>query len=71
MIVPFARQWMIDISARQWSVGGEEADDLHQHRIQFLAVPPGFFAPVVTLKAVGVFNFPLSDFAAVYSACRP
>jgi hypothetical protein len=46
---------VIEIPERQWRIGGEQVNDLHQQVVQFLAVPPGFFSPVVTLKARGVF----------------
>jgi hypothetical protein len=71
VIVPFAGQWVIEVSSRQRRVGGEQVDHLHQQGVQLLAVPAGFFSPVVTLKAGGVFNFPHSGFAAVCPACRP
>ncbi len=71
VIVPFARQWVIEIPARQRRIGGEQVDDLHHQGVQLLTVLIGFFSLVVTLKAGGVFNLPHSDFAAVCPACRP
>ncbi len=48
----------VALVARQQCVGGEQVDNqvdnLHQQGIQLLAVPAGFFSPVVTLKAGGV-----------------
>jgi hypothetical protein len=62
---------VIEIPAGQRRVGGEQVHHLHQQSVQLLAVPTGFFPPVVALKTAGVLNFPYSGSAAVYPACRP
>ena len=69
VIVPFSGEWVIEIPARQRRVSGEQVDELHQQGVSFAAA--GFFSPVVTLKAGGVFNLPYSGFGAVFPACRP
>jgi len=38
VIVPFARQGVIEIPVRQRCVGGEQVDDPHQQAVQPLAV---------------------------------
>jgi hypothetical protein len=44
VIVPFPGQWVVEIPARQWRVGGAQIDGLHQQGVQSAAVPPGFFS---------------------------
>src|SRR5438132_7850744 len=60
VILPFAGKRVIEIPTRQGPVGREHVHCLHQEGLELLAVPAGFFAPVVALEARRVSNRPHS-----------
>src|SRR5207237_9109802 len=60
VILPLATKPVIEIPARQWRIGREHGQRVHQEGIELLAVPAGLLASVIALEARRIFNRPHS-----------
>jgi len=55
VVVPVAGEPVVVILARQWRIGCEEVDRLHEDGIEGFSVSPRLLAPVIAPEAVRTF----------------